>query len=209
MKKEIVVVLAIFLASFMSVLPFIQPAKAQAETATVFIDCPDTINIGTFQVKVNISDVTGLYGWEFKLYFDNSLLRYVDYDLTGCFLEEVGSTFQVDKCNNDYNETHGVVWLADTLMGPGLSANGSGTLVIITFEALDVGTVELVFEDQLPEMEGKNVKLGDASANKIPNIAIDKTINVVPEFVPSILLILFLTTSIVAIYFTKKRKFLK
>ena len=198
MKKEIVVVLAIFLALFMSVLPFIQPAKA--ETATVFIDCPDTINIGTFQVKVNISDVTGLYGWEFKLYFDNSLLRYVDYDLTGCFLEEAGPTFQVDKCKNDYNETHGVVWLGDSLMGPGLSASGSGTLVIITFEALDVGTVELVFED---------VKLGDKSANPISCIAIDKTINVVPEFVPSILLILFLTTSIVAIYFTKKRKFLK
>ena len=154
MKKEIVVVLAIILALFMSVLPFIQPAKA--ETTTVFIDCPDTINIGTFQVKVNISDVTGLYGWEFKLYFDNSLLRYVDYDLTGCFLEEAGPTFQVDKCKNDYNETHGVVWLGDSLMGPGLSASGSGTLVIITFEALDVGTVELVFEDQLPEMEGKN-----------------------------------------------------
>ena len=205
MKKEMVVVLAIFLALFMSVLPFIQPAKA--ETATVFIDCPDTINIGTFQVKVNISDVTGLYGWEFKLYFNNSLLNYVDYDNTGCFLEEAGQTFPIDHSKNDYNETHGVVWLADSLLGAPTGVDGSGTLVIITFEALDVGTVELVFEDQIPEMEGKNVKLGDASANKIPNIAIDKTINVVPEFVPSILLILFLTTSIVAIYFTKKRKF--
>lgn len=198
MKKEMVVVLAIFLALFMSVLPFIQPAKA--ETATVFIDCPDTINIGTFQVKVNVSDVTGLYGWEFKLYFDNSLLNYTGYDVTGCFLEEAGQTFQVDKSDNNYNATHGVVWLADSLLGAEAGVDGSGTLVIITFEALDVGTVELVFED---------VKLGDINADPIPCIAIDKTINVVPEFVPSILLILFLTTSIIAIYFTKKRKFPK
>jgi len=205
MKKEKVLILAVTFLAFLTVaLLLIKPANAQE--VTVFIDAPDQVEPGTFQVKINVTEVTGLYGWEFKLYYENYLLNFTGYDLTGCLLESGGGTFQVDNSNNEFNSTHGLVWLADTLLGAPTGVNGSGTLVILNFKTVDLGPVHLVFEDLNAEAEGKNIKLGDKEANPIPNVAIDKTFEVVPEFTLSILLIALFTSSSMAVYLVKKRK---
>ena len=207
MKKEKVLILAVTFLAFMTVaLLLIKPANAQEEVI-VFVDAPDQVEPGTLQVRINITEVTGLYGWEFKLYYENYLLNFTGYDLTGCLLESVGDTFQVDKSNNEFNSTHGLVWLADTLLGDLPGVSGSGTLVILNFKTVDnLGSAHLVFEDLNAEAEGKNIKLGDKEANPIPNTAVDKTFEIVPEFTSSILLIALFVSSAMAVYLVKKRK---
>lgn len=204
MKKELVVIAALLVAAMFTVLPL----SANAQIATVFIDAPDTVDIsvGTFNVKVNISDVVGLYGWEFKLYYPKALMNFTTYTTVGHFLESGGQTFQVDKSNRDFNETHGLIHLADSLLGAPAGVDGSGALVTLTFEALSEGTVELIFEDLLPAMPDKNIKLGDKSANQIENIAVDKTFDIIPEFTFALLLLAILTASTVVVALTKKQK---
>lgn len=208
MKLKIELIAIVMLSMFMAAL-LLKPSNAQEPTTTVFIDCPDNVDIGIFQAKVNISNVIGLYGWEFKLYFNSTLLQFVSFTTANHFLESGGTTFQVDKSNNNFNDTHGLVWLADSLLGAPAGVNGSGTLVTLTFNATNVGYVELIFEDQLPLEEGKNIKLGDKSAQPIPNIAEDKTFNVIPEFPLPTLLIVLLTATSATLILAKKYKALK
>ena len=165
------------LALLVMLLPFAGIVKGDIDPATVFIDAPNYVKtLGTLNVNVNISDVAGLYGWEFKLYFNNSILNYTAYTVAGHFLESSGyMTFPIDKSNNNYNATHGLVWIADTLVGAPAGVDGNGTLVTITFNVTNYGTVNLTFEDLLPSMPDVNVKLGDKSANQIQNVAIGKT----------------------------------
>lgn len=157
------------------------------QTTTVFLDVPDTVTLGTITVRVNITDVVGLYGWEFKLYYNNTLLTFQSYTVAGHFLEQGGTTFQIDKSNNNYNSTHGLVWLADTLLGAPSGVSGSGPLVTLTFNATGKGKAYLIFEDLLPTMDGKNIKLGDKSANPIQNIAYDKIVTIKAELNPPVI----------------------
>jgi len=157
------------------------------QTTTVFLDVPDTVTLGTITVRVNITDVVGLYGWEFKLYYNNTLLTFQSYTVAGHFLEQGGTTFQIDKSNNNYNSTHGLVWLADTLLGAPSGVSGSGALVTLTFNATGKGKAYLIFEDLLPTMDGKNIKLGDKSANPIQNIAYDKIVTIKAELNPPVI----------------------
>lgn len=207
MKLKIELIAIVMLSMFMAAL-LLKPSNAQDTTTTVFIDCPDNVDIGIFQAKVNISNVIGLYGWEFKLYFNSTLLQFVNSTTVNHFLESGGQTFQVDKSKNNFNDTHGLVWLADALLGAPSGVNGSGTLVTLTFNAANVGYVELIFEDQLP-LEGKNVKLGDKSAQQIPNIAEDKTFDIIPEFPLPTLLVVLLTATSATLILAKKYKALK
>jgi len=214
MKKHLGMLLIMASALLLGIATsYTNTVKAQsAQSATVFIDSIESVDIavGSFGVKVKVSDVTGLYGWEIKFYFNNRLLQYQKYNLTGGFLESTGyMTFPIDKSDNNYNATHGLIWLADTLVGAPSGVNGNGTLVTVIFKALDTGPVELVFEDMSTTFDGKNVKLGDKSGQPIYNIAIDKTFNIVPEFPSAVLLITVLATASVAILLTKKYKTLK
>jgi hypothetical protein len=176
-------------------------STANAQEAVVYIGLSDTIpNIGdTFTAKVNVSDVTGLYGWELKLYYPRSIINYTSYSLVGGFIESGGSTFPIDKTNRNYNATHGLFWLADSLLGAPAGVSGSGTLVTLTFNALADGSAALTFEDLSQSQSGVNIKLGDQAAQPIPNTAISSELTVIPEFTALLLLIAAMITSAVAI----------
>ncbi len=176
-------------------------STANAAGALVFIELSSTTpNVGeTFTAKVNISDVTGLYGWEFKLYYPRSTINYTSYSLVGGFIESGGTCFQVDKTNRNYNATHGIVWLADSLLGAPAGVSGSGTLITFTFKALADGGAALTFEDLSQSQSGVNIKLGDVAAQPIPNTAISSEFTVIPEFTALLLLIVVMMTSAVAI----------
>ena len=179
--------------------------SVKAQTAKVFIDAPDTVSGGeTFQAKVNITNVSGLYGWEFKFYYLNSMLNLTSVSF-GPFLETGGTTFPMDNSDNNYNATHGLVWLADALLGAPSGVSGNGTLAVLNFTALNPCNVTLIFEDMDPTMPGKNIKLGDIHGKPIDNIAIDK-FNAIPEFSMAIYLITMLAAASAAVLLAKKSK---
>jgi len=81
--------------------------------------------------------IEGVYGFDFRLLYDTACLQAVNVTLpAGHFLEPMNSEnlFVVKQdVDEDYNATHGQVWVAATLMYPEPAKNGSGILARINF----------------------------------------------------------------------------
>lgn len=93
-----------------------------------------------FSVDVNVASITDLYAYEFKVYYDKSVLSCVDIKLPkGHFLEPTNDPNNIYTAkmeyDNSYNATHGRIWVAVTLLGDEPGKGGDGTLVTITFTA--------------------------------------------------------------------------
>ena len=98
--------------------------------ATIFI-YPETSegNVGeNFIIEVKVSDVTDLYGYEFHLRWNSTLLDCVEVS-EGPFLKSGGSTFFTYKINS----TEGCIVVDCTLLGDIQGVNGNGTLTTIKF----------------------------------------------------------------------------
>ena len=112
-------------------------SAAQAQTVLSVDPGSQTVTAGTdFTVDVNIANVSGLYGYQFDLSFNPSVLSAVS-SSEGSFLTKGGSTFFIPGTNDN---THGVVsGTADTLLSNSKGASGSGNLVVFTFDAIKSG----------------------------------------------------------------------
>lgn len=112
---------------------FVYPLQ---ETTTLSVaPSPVTASVGqNFSINVTILSVVDLYGWEFKLGWNASLLDAVNV-VEGPFLKTEGSTF----FTYTVNATEGYMIVDCTLLGivPGVS--GDGTLATMTFYVKDVG----------------------------------------------------------------------
>ena len=107
-----------------------------SSTTTLFLD-PQTVttSIGKyFTVNVEISAVVDLYGWEFKLSWNNTLLEALNVT-EGNFLNKQGKSFFVSKISNIYGQM-----LVDcTLMGDVPGVSGDGLLATANFIVKDFG----------------------------------------------------------------------
>jgi len=132
----------------------------------------DSLN-ESFIVNVSICNVLDLYGYEFKLFYNSSILNGSQV-IEGPFLNSTGKSafFWVVAFNDHYNSTHGIVWVDSCLTGDVLGVNGNGTLVTIKFKSLAVGSSQLSLDD---------VKLVDSRKNSIPCQNIDGLVTIIPE----------------------------
>lgn len=177
--------------------------------STVFVDPSSLINPSSpFSIDVNISNVDDLYGWEFTLYYNNTILNASSYS-EGTFLSSVQLTwFAMINFTDNYNATHGIVWLTCTMKGPVPGATGSGTLASVTFNVNGgaSGTTPLDLDDtKLIGNENSNKRLTymvhdttDGSVT-IPPVA-------VPEFPLGAALEIALVGVIIYIWWQGKRK---
>ena len=103
---------------------------------TVFVDPPTSMVAGgqTFFIDIKISDVSDLYGWEFKLGWNPDLLDVVSVT-QGNFLKQGGLTFFWPVMNN----TEGYILVDCTLLGNVPGVSGSGTLATVKFYAENQG----------------------------------------------------------------------
>ena len=103
----------------------------------------------TFKVNVSISDVVseGLFNYEFRLNYNNSLLNGVNIVFPeDHFLkpQDPANLFIVER---SFNQIEGYALVAVTLLGLEECKFGSGTLVTVIFHCRDMGSVELNFSD--------------------------------------------------------------
>ncbi len=187
-------------------------AHASAQDTVVYIDpkfhtAPE---IGaTFTINVSIANVTNLYAYQFMLWYNTTMLDGVKAELPpNHFLtpSQPNKIFVMDEINDNYNATHGFVWILATLINPETPKNGSGVLATITFNATTLdgpSPLKLHYPGFIYP-----VKLSDSDANPIACTAVDGTVEVVPEFPTwaSILLILIVLTVAMSIY---KRRLVK
>jgi len=91
-------------------------------------------------VDILIVNVTELYGSDIKLYFDNSVLQATEV-VYGDFLTSDGASSMKLKC--EFNNTIGIVRIAECRMGVPLGVNGTGVLGSIVFSGKNIGTSQL------------------------------------------------------------------
>jgi parallel beta-helix repeat protein len=120
----------------------------------------------TFTVDVKIASVTKLYGFEFKLYWNTTLLDLINVTVT---LSSVwGTNYFVGM--NDTREDLGRYWLAVAALNPAPSFTGSATLVKLTFKV----TYDPIYPNNVTSMlDVADTELSDSEANPIPHDTYD------------------------------------
>lgn len=192
---------------------------ASAQEAVVYIDPVSSMapEVGvTFTINVSIANVTNLYGYEFMLWYNTALLDGVKVELPlNHFLtpSESNRIFVAKReIDDDYNATHGLVWVVATLLKPESPKNGSGILATITFDGRTPGgpsLLKLYFPDFVYP-----VKLSDPDANPIVCTALDGTVEVNPSvqaheqptwvYVTVIIIVIILVIAAIMMYRQKK-----
>jgi len=102
-------------------------------------------NVGeNFTIEVKVSDVTDLYGYEFHLRWNSTLLDCVEVS-EGPFLKSGGSTFFTYKISS----TEGCLVVDCTLLGDIQGVSGNGTLTTIKFYIKTTGECLLDLYDTI------------------------------------------------------------
>lgn len=141
------------------------------QTASVSLN-PSSINVTkgqTFNVNVTLTDAADLYGWEFQLYWNNTVLNLTSAQalIPECWGED---TFELGTgIENGFNSTHGRYWKAMSALNPAPPFNGSLTVATLTFETLNAGSTQL-------DLQG--VELSDAEASPISHEDADGVVTV-------------------------------
>jgi len=177
----------------------------KAQNTTVKVE-PAVVTIGEegapypigeeFTVNITVYDVTGLYGWEFQLFWDNTILNCTN-DVVHVPPEWEDDEFVLGAgINQTYDATHGRYHrgLACLSLPPFPALDGTVPLVTLTFNVTAGGSSTLDLVD---------TKLSDTAASPILHDALDGTANVIPEFPVSLILPLFLTITLIAIILGK------
>jgi hypothetical protein len=111
-----------------------------------------------FTVNVNVTSVTDLLGWEFKLYWNSTALNCTNAAIVTPAIWQ-GNTQDYDPGSQaNYNSTNGVFSKAEAANYPAPSFNGSMTIATLTFQALQPGTSSLTLTDTI---------LGNSTAQSI------------------------------------------
>jgi hypothetical protein len=202
----------VVLAFMICVISLTMPVYAQTTTVAIL---PSSVTISapgeTVTVDLNITDVTNLYGYEIKIWYLNSIVNATAVTRpSGHFLEPTidPNNFYSPKweIKNDYNTTHGRIWIAYTLLAPESARSGSGILAKITFKGLSEGSTPVILNNY-PGAQGP-VKLSDNQAQPIPHVAQDGSVTVIPEF-STIAITMFLLSSLTVAVAIKLFRFRK
>ena len=136
----------------------VQPATGGTPSVVVNPAQQTVFKGEVFAVNVEVTAVADLQGWEFKLYWNSTVLNCTNVAV------QTPSEWQNNTLNcglglqANYNATTALYWQAQAATYPASSFNGSMTIVTLTFQALQPGTTPLTLTD---------VKLANSTAEPI------------------------------------------
>lgn len=203
--KVLMVGKTLLFATFFLLISFAIIKHVNAATGVVSVR-PASVEIPepnqTFIVDLNITDVDDLFGYEIMLWYKNDVLQALDVERpSGHILEPTDSANQFQakwETKNDFNATHGRIWISFMLLSPETGRSGSGILARVTFNSTNTGTTPLVLNNY-PGTQGP-IKLASYPAGTpIAHTANDGAVTVIPEFSIKIIFPLLLLTSLIAI----------
>jgi hypothetical protein len=141
-------------------------SPANGQTAILSVDpTTQTTSAGSVvTVDVDISNVSDLYGYQFDLTFNPSVLRAVS-SSEGSFLPSGGSTFFISGANDNLHGT--VSATADTLLTAINGVSGSGELAVFTFDAIGTGTSALDIQNETLLDSGLNTISDTTTAGSV------------------------------------------
>jgi len=175
--NKTVCILTCILATASMISSLVPPAFA-IDTTVKINPLQTTVYInGTFSVNVTLQNVTNLYGWEFWLYWNRTIVNCTQavVNIPSVWAD---SHYSIEPAIcNDYNETHGRCVKLLSALYPAPTFNGTMTLTILTFKALKTGVAVLDFEV---------VKLSDNNwpppkhPQPIAHVVLDGSVTVLP-----------------------------
>jgi len=141
--------LTLLLTSMLTLAFNIQPVKTEP-TTKISVDPPEvTKNVGeTFSVRVNISDITNLYGFDISFWWDSTLLNYVSHKVTVPVEANPGGILHkpvLPLPSNKLNKTAGTFRVGYISYGAAVPFTGSGTVFNMTFKIIRTGACYLHF----------------------------------------------------------------
>ena len=151
---------------------FVFPFKGTASVAELSVQPKATKIWGTDEtltINVTVTDVSNLYGWQFKLYYNPKVLNGTNI-IEGAFLKSGGKTFSETIFSDGYNATHGCARAFSTLVGNVSGVTGSGVLATVVFKTKSLGTSLLDLSETV---------LGQADGGEIPHNVADGAVQVV------------------------------
>lgn len=173
---------------------------------TLYVDPTDTVkSVGeTFSIDIKVTGVNDLYGWEFQLSYNGTLLHGASVT-EGTFLNNYGakvSFFYVLRLN----DTLGLVWVTCTLIEDIEGTTGSGVLATIGFEVKTTGSCALDLYDT--KLVGYAYDVYSRRTYDITHTAEDGTFTSeeVPEFPLGAAMEIALVTVIIYVWFRRKGK---
>lgn len=191
--------------TLMAILLTVATNRAYAAELSISVD-PSylQVDIGqAFTVDINITGMEepGLYGYELKLYYDNTTLQGIQVQLPeGHFLTptlDPGNIFPVER---RIYQDEGYASVAVTLLADEPGKTGSGILATIEFNGTALGEVSLELVDViLVDGEGETVPTENYDLD-------DGEVSVIPEFPVALLVPLFIAITL-AIMLVKKKTF--
>jgi hypothetical protein len=121
-----------------AILWLLLPAASLWADAIISVDPPaPSVSTGqTFSLTVDVAGVSDLYGYQFDLYFNPTVLSALSV-AEGSFLAEGGPTIFLPGNIDDVGGT--ITGNADILQTAVSGVTGSGTLLIFSFQALSPG----------------------------------------------------------------------
>jgi LysM repeat protein len=157
-----------------------------AQDTKVFID-PSTREIvlgETKKVRIQVENVTGLFGAEVHLTFDPNLLEVVDADADKDGVQiEPGDFLSPDfMAKNNVDQSTGRIVFAVAQMPPNEPVSGSGVLAKVEFRGKAAGTSALTFSTTQPTSP---VILSDRDGNAISTSIQNGTVIVTVEGAPT------------------------
>jgi len=203
------ILIAMILLTF--AMAFTPPVKADGTVVSVLPATVDIAAVGQTQtVDINITGVTAMYGYEIKMWYNNTIVNTTAASVvrpTGHFLEPIDDSKQFVakwEVNNTFNATHGRAWLSFAIFSPEDSRNGSGILFRVTFTGVGVGSTPIVLSNYPEGGLLGPVKISDKDGEPITHTVNNGTINVITEIM--MLLPIFAVSSLVAVSLAKLRK---
>lgn len=177
-KRNLLLTYLITLFVFSNAIPYVS-----AQQTVVYID-PSSYTVPevgmSFTINVSITNVTSLYGYELILWYNTILLDGAKVELPPNHVltpSESNRIFHSTQIDDDFNGTHGLIWVVATLLNPESPKNGSGVLATITFNASKAGgpsPLRLYSPGFVYP-----VKLSNPDANPIECTAVDGTVEVI------------------------------
>jgi len=174
----------------------VNSAAASPLTATINVD-PRYLeaDVGEiFTVKINITNVEdpGLYSYGFTLSYNTTYVNVTKAEYPAGHFFEGGSAFTVPAIL-DYAK--GEVLFGASILGDEPGRTGSGILSIVNFTGLSVG---------LASLKIKEVTLLYPNGTEMAYNTNDGSVNVVPEFIPALITLVFMATTLVVVALRKR-----
>jgi hypothetical protein len=176
---------------------YVDPATIQTPAASAHVG-------DTFNVSLAFANMTNLFGIQYTLYWNNSVLQVIRVHDT--IPGGLGAFNPTNTTDNNFNATYGQMNFISTSVS--LAYNGSATFRTITFNITSVPTTGNATSVLAWGPYGLETIFGDNAAHAIDATTHNGEVtlyNIIPEYTPLIMLLaaVLATSAVVAIY---KRK---